>query len=54
MKQFTLSTTINLTHKIEDLREDLEFKLEKSSLPRPQALGKIHVVTLVLNPHPAE
>ncbi|KAH3831731.1 uncharacterized protein C8orf74 homolog isoform X1 [Dreissena polymorpha] len=39
MRGFTLAATESLKHDIERLRDDLEFKLEKTSLPRPQVLG---------------
>ncbi|XP_045160414.1 uncharacterized protein C8orf74 homolog [Mercenaria mercenaria] len=39
MKQYTMSATENMKFEIEKLRDDLEFKLEKTSMPRPQVLG---------------
>ncbi|XP_060556460.1 uncharacterized protein C8orf74 homolog isoform X2 [Ruditapes philippinarum] len=39
MKQYTISATENLKFKVEKLRDDLEFKLEKTCMPRPQVLG---------------
>ena len=47
MKGLTMSTTESLKCEIERIQEDLEFKLEKTALPRPQALGKeLYVVSL--------
>jgi len=40
MKGFSLAATENLKFEMENFREDMEFKLEKTCLPRPQALGK--------------
>ncbi|KAL4236124.1 hypothetical protein ACF0H5_004510 [Mactra antiquata] len=39
MKQMTLSATETIKLDVQTLQEDLEFKLEKTSLPRPQVLG---------------
>lgn len=39
MKQYTMSATENLKFEVEKLRDDLEFKLEKTCMPRPQVLG---------------
>ncbi|XP_052775861.1 uncharacterized protein C8orf74-like [Mya arenaria] len=39
MKGFTLAATESLKCDIEKLQDNLEFKLEKTSLPRPQVLG---------------
>ena len=37
---YSLAATENIKANIKELQDDLEFKLEKTSLPRPQALGK--------------
>lgn len=39
MKAYSLAATENIKANILQLEEDLEFKLAKTSLPRPQALG---------------
>lgn len=39
MKQYTMSATENLKFEVERLQDDLEFKLEKTNMPRPQVLG---------------
>lgn len=39
MKAYSLAATENMKANISQLQEDLEFKLEKTSVPRPQALG---------------
>ena len=37
---YSQAATETMKANINDLKEDLEHKLEKTSLPRPQALGK--------------
>lgn len=39
MKKYTMAATENIKFDISRLRDELEFKLEKTSLPRPAALG---------------
>ena len=41
MRAYSLAALESMKSNITELTEDLSFKLEKTSVPRPQALGSI-------------
>ena len=45
---YSLAATETMKANINDLKEDLEHKLEKTSLPRPQVLGKEQGASMVV------